>query len=367
MLSRQDPAPAAGQAFEAFEDILLPGPDGTVIVAVSGGSDSTALLVLLRQWLAMSADSPGLHAVTVDHGLRAASAEEAGAVARLCAGLGVSHETLCWDGPKPSTGRMAAAREARYRLLDAAAQRHGARLVMTGHTQDDQAETIAMRAARGPGIGLAGIAPASLYRRRTWFVRPLIGLSRAALRRHLIGAGTGWIDDPTNTDLRNERARVRAAMPDAEGNRQAASLRIAGALAAARLIDDGSVFVQVTEDGAVAVAGRADAPFMTALCHVITHVARRSHLPGRDATARIAHFAASGANGEALTVHGCLLRRRAGAIHVTREGRNRGGGSWGADVLLALFDHPVAAAIDRRLGRESLPPPPFRTPSFPPD
>ena len=186
-----------------------------VVVAVSGGGDSLALLFLLRDFLNQKTDfKPNILAVTVDHCLRPESAEEARQVAQLCADFGVQHRTMRWDGAKPATGISEAARQARQRLLAEAATDAGADLIFLGHTADDLAETTHMRLARGAGRGLAGIAPATLYDRRIWFVRPLLALRRAELREYLRTRSIPWVDDPTNTNPHYERARVRQSLSE---------------------------------------------------------------------------------------------------------------------------------------------------------
>ncbi len=130
----------------------MPGlePQGIVIVAVSGGGDSLALLLLAHAWAQTREIT--LHAVTIDHGLRPEAAAEAAFVAALCDGLGIDHTTLAWEGIKPPSGLAEAARRARYALIEDFALDIGADLVLTGHTQDDQAETVWMRVGRGPEI-----------------------------------------------------------------------------------------------------------------------------------------------------------------------------------------------------------------------
>ncbi len=199
------------------------GDLNTVAVAISGGSDSTALLFLLQDYLKLLPAAPRIFAITIDHRLRPESAREAHEAGALCARNGIEHVTSVWSGLKPRTGVQAAARNARYALLSEAAARAGATLVLTGHTFDDQLETVAMRMARDRSIdnaGLAGIAPCTLAFNDlhdggpVWFVRPLLKVRRAALRDYLNGRGIGWIDDPSNVNEKYERVTVRQTALD---------------------------------------------------------------------------------------------------------------------------------------------------------
>jgi tRNA(Ile)-lysidine synthase len=188
-------------------------------LAVSGGSDSTALMVLLAEWLCRNADRSGrpldaFTVLTVDHGLRPESSAEAHAVARQARTLGFGHATLVWEGDKPGTGLQAAARAARYRLLADYARAHGIGLILTGHTEDDQAETLLMRLARGSGLdGLGAMAPSAPLQDGESLLlgRPLLDMPKARLQASLRQRGIGWIEDPSNASPVFERVRLRAA------------------------------------------------------------------------------------------------------------------------------------------------------------
>ncbi len=186
----------------------LAGTNG-VAIAVSGGSDSMALLRLALEWRRTLHDGPRLVALTVDHGLRTESAAEAETVAKHCAKFGIEHHTLQWEGSKPSTGIQAKARAARYDLMTEWCRKNGLPVLLTGHTADDQAETVLMRTRRTDSVeSLAGIWP-----ERQWqgirVLRPLLSVRRSALRRYLAAKGARWIEDPSNENERFERVRVR--------------------------------------------------------------------------------------------------------------------------------------------------------------
>jgi tRNA(Ile)-lysidine synthase len=186
-------------------------PAGAVGVAVSGGGDSTALLLIAWDW-ARDQGRP-LAAATVDHGLRPDSAAEAAGVAALCARLGIPHETLKAEGLGAAAGNLpAAAREARFALLGQWAARRGLAAVLLGHTMDDQAETVLMRLARGSGAeGLAAMQ-AAVRRHGLCWLRPLLGVRREALRALLRARNEAWIEDPTNEDPGYDRVRARRAL-----------------------------------------------------------------------------------------------------------------------------------------------------------
>ena len=190
-----------------------------VILAVSGGPDSTALMLLAKRWLDRCPRGPELVAATVDHRLRRESKAEAAAVARLARKFGLRHRTLVWSGKKPKTGLPNAAREARYRLLAGLALKLKADAIATAHTRDDQAETVLLRLARGSGLsGLAGIRRRS-EREGIALVRPFLDLPKARLLATLKKAGIAFAEDPTNRDPRFARPRLRgiAGLLAAEG------------------------------------------------------------------------------------------------------------------------------------------------------
>jgi tRNA(Ile)-lysidine synthase len=223
---------SAADAKRLFADFK---PVSALVLAVSGGPDSVALMWLAARWRAALKQGPRLVAVTVDHRLRAESAREARDVKRLASSLGIEHRTLVWRGDKPKAGVPAAARDARYDLLAKAARRVGATHIVTAHTRDDQAETVLMRLSRGSGIaGLAGMARQSA-RDDVLLMRPLLDVPKEQLVATLRRAKIDFASDPTNHDVAYTRPRLRALMPAlaAEGADARNLARLAARLARA--------------------------------------------------------------------------------------------------------------------------------------
>jgi tRNA(Ile)-lysidine synthase len=190
-----------------------------LVLAVSGGPDSTALMVLAVRWCKSLKKKPVLIAVTVDHGLRAESKREAAAVGRLARKLGIAHHTLRWNGAKPKTGLQQAARNVRYRLLAELAHKMKAAHILTAHTLDDQAETVLIRMSRGSGVtGLGAMTRISQLpgdeAGRIRLVRPLLDIPKARLIATLRVAKIEFAVDPSNRDPRFTRARLRGLMPE---------------------------------------------------------------------------------------------------------------------------------------------------------
>jgi tRNA(Ile)-lysidine synthase len=207
-------AVSAAEAETLFSDMES---SAGMMLAVSGGPDSTALLWLAALWHKTLKKKPKLFAATVDHGLRKEAKREAAGVAKLAKKLRIPHTTLRWKGAKPKTGIQQSARQARYGLLVAAAKKAGATHILTAHTVDDQAETVLMRMARGSGIGgLGGMA------RRTRLdglvlVRPLLEIPKARLVATCKAAKVPFAQDPSNSDPKFTRARLRPLMAPMAG------------------------------------------------------------------------------------------------------------------------------------------------------
>lgn len=200
----------------AIRALLAPG-ETSLLIAVSGGPDSLVLMHAAAH-LARHATEHQVSVACVDHGLRQTSASEAQAVAQQAEKLALPCRILRWEEtPKPQRGLQEAARRARYHLLAQEAHRIGAQAVLTAHTSDDQAETVLMRIAAGSGIdGLAGMAGRTPLTSSNYptimLVRPFLGIAKSRLLATCEALGLTPVRDPSNTDPRFARVRLRESM-----------------------------------------------------------------------------------------------------------------------------------------------------------
>jgi len=191
-----------------------------LILAVSGGADSLAMMVLIAAWAKELGESaPRLSVATVDHALRVEAAAEAAYVGQLAEQFGLEHTVLQWEAEKPSTGLQEAAREARYALLEAHMRMIGADALVLAHHAGDQAETVLMRLSAGSGLtGLGGMEQETRLRDIV-LLRPFLDVPGARLRATIEAADLRPIEDPSNQNSRFTRVRFRKALPllEAEG------------------------------------------------------------------------------------------------------------------------------------------------------
>ncbi len=182
-------------------------PDQPLAIGFSGGGDSTALVFALR------ARSPLVF--IVDHGLRSGSANEALAAQAFARSLGLHANILTWSPPPMASGLQAKARQARYALLGQACRERGVKTLLTGHTEDDQAETVLMRLKSGGNwrgaAGMSAVTPSPLWPELADINlnRPMLGLSRAHIRRYLSHHSLPYVDDPSNENRGYARIRAR--------------------------------------------------------------------------------------------------------------------------------------------------------------
>lgn len=310
-------------AFAPFE------PQPHLAVAVSGGSDSMALALLVADWA--RARGGRLTALTVDHGLRPEAATEAVQVASWCAARGIAHEILRWHGAAPTSGIQAAARAARYRLLEEWCRCHGVLHLLVAHQREDQAETLLMRLTRASGAdGLAGMA-AQVEHRSIRVLRPVLAVPRARLQATLEVAAQDWIEDPSNRNPAYLRARLRAGLPGfaargftaerladlaAQLGHARAALEIARARLLARAVmlhPAGFAWL----DGAAILAAPEELG-IKALAAVITTVSGADYPPRSERVERLFRLLPHGLVG-GRTLGGCLILPRQGRILICRE------------------------------------------------
>ncbi len=329
------PAPGQrpGEPLPPPESLFAPVADcRRIVLAVSGGGDSAALLVLFDRFRRAAPAAPEAIVATVDHGLRPEAADEAAAVAALAARRGLPHRTLRVTAPPPASGLQAFARRERYRLLLSLVRAEGADALLTAHTLEDQAETVLMRLRRGSGLaGLAGIAPDGCME-DVRLVRPLLGVRRATLRAVLGAEGIVPLEDPSNDDPRFERVRTRRLLSllEAEGIGAATLAATAARLARAAAAIDADVAaladraVAVDPAGAVALdtgdafRAAAEEVRLRLSSRILAFVGGAEHGPRLAALERLDRALAAGLS-RPRTLAGCLVRPAGAGVLVHRE------------------------------------------------
>ncbi|SHI54226.1 tRNA lysidine(34) synthetase TilS [Wenxinia saemankumensis] len=334
----------------------LTGPDfpAGLCLAVSGGGDSMAMLHLAAGWARPM--GIGLRVATVDHGLRPEAAAEAALVADEARGLGLPHETLHWNWD--GQGNLQdAARRGRHALLGAWAGGAG---VLYAHTQDDQAETLLLRLARGSGVdGLSGMAPRTHLAGLT-VLRPLLDATRAELRHYLATLRIPFVDDPSNDDPAYDRVRARAALEALAplGLSRARLAATAGRMARARRALEARAheaarallrparpgLLRLDRDGLAALDPETR---LRLLAGALRHVASAPYRPREEALASAVDRALSGGT---ATLHGAMLVPREADLWIGREARAvadlsvpaEAGARWDGRWALAA-PHPGAA------------------------
>ena len=269
----------------------------TLAIAVSGGADSMALLLLAHE------QHENIVALTVDHGLRKESAEEAKQVATWCQARGIEHHIL--KIPEKIQGRQADAREARYALLTGWCKAHGVKYLLTAHHRGDQAETLFFRLARGSNLrGLACIAPVSEMQ-GVQLIRPLLSASKRELVDYLEKNNQPWIEDPSNRNPRYTRTAIREALsslPDADDIESRAAKVIESFARIRDAIDrkTGEAFARVVQ--LHKTSARIDAPAFAALPpetaflltgHLIQRLTGDDHPPRTEKLERLARWLAA--------------------------------------------------------------------------
>ena len=307
-------------AFAPFEARPL------VAVALSGGPDSLALLLLTDRWA--RARGGAAIAFTVDHGLRPDSASEAAQVGAWATARGIAHEILKWTGDKPGSGIQAAARQARYRLLSGACAERGILHLAFAHHADDQAETVLFRKERGSGpAGLAGMT-ASRSLGPVRMIRPLLGWPKSVLVEICRRFGQDYVEDPSNSSARFARTGLRRRLADEAGLR-AAALHEATAQAVRRIDGEDRLasalgrIAEIRPDGIVfldpdALSAAVPEARQAVLAAVLRTVGGNAFAPDTDAVSRL-DAALAAADFAGVSLGGCVVRRWQGRILVCRE------------------------------------------------
>lgn len=337
-----------------------------LVIAVSGGSDSLALLYLYAEFMAGHKAAATAHIATINHGLRPEAQQEAEFVAHISQQLSLPHTILHWQNNDPQSAVQEKARGARHQLLRDYAKKIGAETILLGHSLDDQSETYAMRKARSQSLrGLAAMAPSTLYCGDVWFARPLLLSTRHDLRDYLASQNQDWIDDPSNHDVRFERVRIRSQLQNSHEEERAkaeATRRQHNAAAAAFV----SHYCVAPNQSAMAFHASANdilsAPEgLLAFRYALALMGDRAYLPNEAASQDALYRLRQGA----ITLSGSIVIEKDERIYVRPECRPggmtapQGSGGYGGfsifETYLPSFDLDLANAFASLFGRNCFP------------
>jgi tRNA(Ile)-lysidine synthase len=346
-LAAATPAIIASDTLDSFparmDALRAAGAAWPGAVAVSGGGDSVALMLLLAAY-AKQAKLPAPVVLTVDHGLRPDSAKDAKTVARIAADAGLKAHVLAFKGAVPKSDIEAEARGARYRLMGEWLVANKIDALYVAHTIEDQAETFLLRLARGSGLdGLSAMRAVAHYPLAGFpalrVVRPLLEFPRAALRDYLKLKKQNWLEDPMNADPRFARSRIRASWPQLEALGLTAS-RVADAaehLGRAREALEGMTDALLARaakfeaEGALLDSVRLKmAPRevgLRALAAVLSRISGEAYRPRFGRLERLFDSIRDGTLAGGATLHGCIVAPAqrtlsafgTGTLAVTRE------------------------------------------------
>jgi tRNA(Ile)-lysidine synthase len=287
---------------------------------------------LAARWAKAQVSPPRISVLTVDHGYRSNSAKEARQVSEWAAALGLPCHVLAGPGGKPSSGLQEKARALRYGLLWRWCKGNAASALVTAHTLDDQAETLLMRLARGSGVSGLGAIPAHAVGPEGLAIeRPLLGVPRSRLRATLLAAGHGWIEDPSNEDPQFERVRLRKAMPllaelglTSQALARSASRLARAAQPLASLTHDVLHQAVTVQPQGYAVIDRSKFMLAEAEIRILALQKLLAMIGGVETAPRLMAVERldlwlTGEQGDARTLAGCRIARRAKTLIIGRE------------------------------------------------
>jgi tRNA(Ile)-lysidine synthase len=342
---------------QAFD--LLAGDEAILGLAVSGGSDSTALLALAADWARVRGKR--IEAATVDHGLRPEAAAEAAGVAALCAAMDVPHAVLHWQRQKRGPAAQAEARRARHALLAVWAGERDIRGLALGHTRDDRIETFLIRTRQGSGWrGLAGPLPSGPSPvwpegRGLRLIRPLLAFGREELRAELEQRRLSWIEDPSNASDRFERVRMRELTGRMGSDALRQALRVMDGLVQIRAavtaearaglsrvnFDESAAYIEVGDFTAMGAEAR-----LRLLEAAVMAAGGADSLPRSESLKRLASRIGQGGLSGGVTLAGAWIRRDKDRLAVLPAPARRGA----AKAAVPAWDRAEALLADPRSG-----------------